>query len=795
MNPALGLFCGFALATALSGSAGSAAGAAPSRMQDSAETPASHHAAGMQYLQAGRAQEALAEFSKAVRLDRNYLPSLLQIADLLSSSGRVFEAYGVLQHAVSVAPASADVHALLGRCFSLLGKRNEARPEFLRALELNPELAETYYGLATIELAQGRLAEARRHIETSLQHSPDDEPAKELLARIYSEMKDYDAALTAYAELRKADPAPTNIPREMARTLLAAGRYAEAEHSFQALLVHDPADRDALRGLFDASYTRGAYSQAIEAMEQIAKLEPSSCEPLLLLSRAYHRLNQFPQAHQRAQHCLQLEPDHAGAHFLMGWTSYSEGDLAAAKTELEQAVKSDPNSIEALYWLGMVELRRGETASALRHLEKVVSNDREHTSARYGLAQAYLAEHRPADAKKQFAEFHRLKSREAWTSPASDAGSQSVPRAAPGGPATDQHLDDWMGFANYLLIENKPRDALRILQEAQKLAQDKAEVSLLAAAAYTEIGEIDAALAAYANAEKRGPTALLFWGRGALYHRLGEDDRALADLRRALSMDLPARKAAQAHLLVGSILAERKRWREAESQLGHAIALDPNNSSAHLMLADTLLELGKVSEAAVECRRSLAENPKDASARLLLARALITQKRDNDAAGEITRASQLEGETGRVLLARGKLAAAQGLSRVAIDYLDRAGQADPSLVEAFYLLGMRLLESHGLSEAAVAFEKATIVDPLDSQSWLELGKIYLGAKRTEAAVRYLQRAADAAPESAEAHYQLAVALGETAHFAEAEEAAHRAKALGHPSADALLQSLAARAHH
>src|SRR5882724_1879596 len=776
-------------------SVGVCVGASPAcgSSQESTETAASHHAAGMQHLQDGRLQEALAEFGKAVRLDRDHLPSLLQMADLLSLNGRVFEAYGILQHATSVAPESADAHSLLGRCLSRLGKRKEARAEFLRALEIKPDLPEPYYGLAAVELAQGRLPDARRHVETFLHKVPGDEPAKELLARICSEMKDYDAALAVYAELQNASPAPANIPKEIAHTLLAGGRYTEAEKSFEAVLERDPVDREALRGLFDASYGRGAYAKAIETMERIAKLEPGSCEPLLLLARAYHRLNQFALAHQRAQHCLQLEPYHAGAHFLMGWISFSEGDLTKAKSELEEAIKSDPSSTEALYWLGTVELRSGETAAALHHLEKAVSRDREHAGARYALAQVYLAEHRPTDAQKQFDEFHRLKGRDAWPAHVGGDDSQSASRAAPGGAATEKHLDDWIGFAKFLLNDNKPRDAIKILREAQKVAPESAEVSFLSAVGSTEIGETDTALAAYAEAEKRGPTAMLFLRRAALYRRLGENDRALIDLRQALSRELPARKAAEAHVVAGSILTERRHWGEAEPHLRQAIALDPDNSSAHLLLAEALLGLGRAPDAAVECRRNLEENPIDSPARLLLARALLEQRLDKDAADEINRASQFEGESGEVLLARGKLAAAQGLTQTAIDYLDRAGKTDPSLVEAFYFLGMWLLESRRRSDAAVAFEKATILDPLHAQSWLELGKIYLSAKRAEAAVHYFERATNAAPENAEAQYQLAIAFRDTGHLAEAKDAANRAKTLGHASAEGLLESLASRA--
>src|SRR2546425_244173 len=309
------------------------------------DTAESHHAAGMDHLRAGRSPEALAEFRAALRLDHDYLPSLVQMADLLGSSDRVFEAYGVLQHAVEVAPGSAEVHALRGRCFSRLERLEDAREELRRAIELNPDLTEPYYGLAAVESRQGRLADARRHVGTFLQRAPNDAAASELHASICLDMKDYDAALAAYSTLARAHPESRSFPREIGRVQMAAGRYAEAEETYRALVARDPADRETLRALYEASYKRGDDRQAVEALEPLARLEPrgrgplralseagyrrgaarqgagaleplarwepKSCEPLLLLARSHHRLAQFAEARQRAEHCLRLEPGSA----------------------------------------------------------------------------------------------------------------------------------------------------------------------------------------------------------------------------------------------------------------------------------------------------------------------------------------------------------------------------------------------------------------------------------------------------------------------------------------------------
>jgi len=744
---------------------------------DTADTAESHHAAGMDHLRAGRAPEALAEFRAVLRLDRDYLPSLVQMADLLSASDRVFEAYGVLQHAVEVAPGSAEVHALRGRCFSRLERLSDAREELRRAIELNPDLVEPYYGLAAVESRQGRLADARRHVETFLQRSPNDPAASELHARICFEMKDYDAALAAYRALEKAQPEARRFPREVGRVQMAAGRYAEAEDTYRALVAKDPADRETLRALYEASYKRGDYAQAVEALEPLARLEPKSCEPLLLLARSLHRLASFAEARQRTARCLELEPGHSGAHFLTGWTWLGEGDLSKAKREFEEALKGDPNSTEALYWLATAELRAGSRPVAVRLLEKAVSVDPDYASARYQLAQAYAAEGQPGNAAKQFEEFRRLKSREAWT-----------PGAA--GPADASHVEDWIAFANYLLGEKKAREALAILEPARKAAPDNAEVMRLIAVARTEIGEIEQALAAYADAEERGPTGRLYWGRGMLYRHLGDDARAVADLRRALSGELSAREAGEAHLVLASIFSQQRLWTEAEAELRRAVALDPRGVPAQVLLAETLVLSGKPADAAREARRALADHPDDAGARLAVARAALELKQYDEAAAEIARTAQIEGESARVLLTRGRLAAARGSVDQAIDLLDRAARAEPGRAEAFALLGKLYVESGHVSEAAMSFEKATIVDPTDAASWMGLGRIYLSAKRAPAAVGYFEKAAKAAPDDAEAHYQLAVALEQTGRVAEAEAAARRAKALGHPGADSLLQSLA-----
>jgi Flp pilus assembly protein TadD len=124
-----------------------------------------------------------------------------------------------------------------------------------------------------------------------------------------------------------------------------------------------------------------------------------------------------------------------------------------------------------------------------------------------------------------------------------------------------------------------------------------------------------------------------------------------------------------------------------------------------------------------------------------------------------------------VWLARGRLSAAQGNAGLAAEHLARATQADPTSADAFFLMGMEYLQAGRVSEAALSLEKATIVDPTHAPSLTGLGRIYLAANRVPAALAYLEKGAAAAPEDADARYQLAVGLAQAGRKTEAEASA------------------------
>ena len=211
-----------------------------------------------------------------------------------------------------------------------------------------------------------------------------------------------------------------------------------------------------------------------------------------------------------------------------------------------------------------------------------------------------------------------------------------------------------------------------------------------------------------------------------------------------------------------------------------------------MLLADVLVRKGQAAEGAREAERAVAIAPEDAAGRLALARARTEQKRYVDAAAEIARAAKADGESARVLLTRARLARARGSSSEALELLARAVQADPALDEAFPLQGAWLLEAKRASEAAVAFEKATIVDPTDAPELARPGRDLPGREARSRRRRLHREGGGGGPGRRGGPLPARGGDGAGGSIRAGGRGRAPGQGPGPPAADTLLQSLAAR---
>jgi tetratricopeptide (TPR) repeat protein len=114
-------------------------------------------------------------------------------------------------------------------------------------------------------------------------------------------------------------------------------------------------------------------------------------------------------------------------------------------------------------------------------------------------------------------------------------------------------------------------------------------------------GQVREAQAAFADAQRLAPQSVVAAaGIGKALAQLGDFAGAETELRRAISFDdaAPQPAGADAHLALGLLLANRRRFDEAAAELAVVVQRRPADAVARFRLAEVTLQRGRAAEAA-----------------------------------------------------------------------------------------------------------------------------------------------------------------------------------------------------
>lgn len=176
------------------------------------------------------------------------------------TSGRVDEAYALVQRAYGLEPNNALVHKLFGQVFARRQQADPAVQAYVRSLQLNIEDAETHklLGDVWLFLRQQPLQAITEYIQ-SIRYNPRDFETHQRLAQSYERTQQFDLALRAYQEAVRLAPKQPAImgPLQFALGQLAMrqNQFQTAEQAFVQVLMINAADYQA-RFLLSQAYEK-----------------------------------------------------------------------------------------------------------------------------------------------------------------------------------------------------------------------------------------------------------------------------------------------------------------------------------------------------------------------------------------------------------------------------------------------------------------------------------------------------------------------------------------------------------
>jgi Flp pilus assembly protein TadD len=176
-----------------------------------ADRPETHLNLGLLETKQQRAGEAEAQYLTALRLDPNFVPALVNLADLDRQRGMNEDSAALLRKAMAIEPDNAEVRHSLG--LALVRQKNyvEALDQLRKATELAPANARYAYVYAIALNSTGAPGDAMKLLETAHNRHPTDRDVLAALISMAQETSDLATALRHARELSALNPTDVQL--------------------------------------------------------------------------------------------------------------------------------------------------------------------------------------------------------------------------------------------------------------------------------------------------------------------------------------------------------------------------------------------------------------------------------------------------------------------------------------------------------------------------------------------------------------------------------------------------------
>jgi tetratricopeptide (TPR) repeat protein/AraC-like DNA-binding protein len=323
---------------------------------------------GYAYLLREEYGKAVPFLRESLRLNPRRPETHFRLAHALFLEGKMEESLRVLDDGKVETPLA---YRLRGQANQQLGKLEEAKRNYEKAVRLNPNFAEAYYGLATTCTRLGETTKADEYRQKfdalksegqamGRQARTDFNPlaiTRRSLAqthtevgRVYVAQGQPQKAEKLFLRAAEVDPDNTACRFQLVMLYQQAQRNQEALRFSQEMVRAEPRNAFHYLGMGNLHLRLKQGTEAEAAFKKVIELAPERAEGYFALAQMYVQANLHPaEALQLAQRAVSLAPSPVN-YYVLSQACARNGDLPAATAAIEKACELDPRNPQYQRW-------------------------------------------------------------------------------------------------------------------------------------------------------------------------------------------------------------------------------------------------------------------------------------------------------------------------------------------------------------------------------------------------------------------------------------------------------------
>ncbi len=335
---------------------------------------------------------ARTRLEKAVKLNPSFTEGFWLLAGIYDKQrdySAAIEAYGKV---TALDETRAEVFYGLGSVLKRTTKYAEAIAAYEKAISLNIATKEIFFELGDAYEALQNWAKAAEAYERYLALKPEVTWNGYLrLGICRANLQQYDAAVAALLEARKAQPKDLKVNKTLGETYEKAGQLEKAEEVYNALAVIDGANArvyySQARMMYDAG---GKFDKAVGPAKKIIELDPKNDANVYYLGVLYFKQQKYDEAIQAFRQTLALKPDLSNAWFQIGSGYFQQKKYKEAADAYKKYADMMPDDPNGWLSLGVSFMYLKNYEGALEPLKRCVDLKPENAAAQFNLAIVYI---------------------------------------------------------------------------------------------------------------------------------------------------------------------------------------------------------------------------------------------------------------------------------------------------------------------------------------------------------------------------------------------------------------------
>ena len=638
-------------------------------------------------------------------------------------------------------------------------------------------------------------------LKNALSTAPDDSEARLLLGTLYNETGDYAFAELELRRAQQANADPFAVMAGLARSLLGRREYKklldeldafekkhpsltpeiltlqgdaragagrqDAKSSYTAALEKDPRFIDAQLGLARIAASEGKIEEALRQVTSMLAQSPQNTDAWLFRGDLLRSRSMSEDAEKSYRRAIEIKPDDVQSRLRLADLYIVTSKLDAARTEIAAIRKVEPQNLMALYQQAVIYMLEKKYTEARDALQQVRKQAPDHLPSMRlaGVAAYFTGSTVQADRDLSTYLTHFPK----------DAGARKL-------------------LAANSLRGGQPEKALELMNPLLSAGNDAQVFAIAGEAALrtnqlAKAGEYLQKAAALAPQDARVRTQL-----GVSRLATGDTDSGMADLVSASALPTDS---ARADLILALAHLERKEYDKAFAVIAALEKKQPANPVVFNLRAQALLAQGNAVQARKNLEKALELQPDYFPAANSLASLDVGEKNFKAARKRLNAFLEKNPANVSAMLLLADIAVLEGDEKERLKWLEKAAEISPSAMRPHLLLTRHYLEKKDFRKAVATARRAQSANPQSAEALALLGTTQLAAGEKEEAVTTYYSLVKLAPNSAAAHYGLAMALANSKNIASARASLTKALELqpGYLDAEVAMAALEVEARN